>query len=70
MAYVVTESQSRFVKSERDLAGFEASYFRRVDRIVESMVAPQRTEQHRDERGRPFTVHLHAVTGRVLNVTA
>lgn len=69
MAYVMTQNEYTFIRSERDLAGFERSYFRRVDRVVEAREAPQYTEQHRDDEGHPFTVHLHAVTGLVLDVT-
>lgn len=68
MAYVITETQMNFVRSEKDFGGFERSYFKRVERIVDMFEAPKEYKTMKDDHGKNFTAVLHAKTKEVIDV--
>jgi hypothetical protein len=67
MSYVATKTEFLFIRSERDLAGFERNYRRKVEQVVraqEVMADPAAVKEHRwtDEGKRePFTVFMDPI---------
>lgn len=66
--FVPTETQSKFIRSERDLAGFSRTYRKQVERTIEAREAPKVAEHIRGDRREKLTVYAHAITGEVLEV--
>lgn len=66
--YVLSETETTFVRFEKDVAAFIRAYRKRVDRLVDFWEAPKKFEMSKTDEGKPMRITLHAETGMVLNV--